>query len=847
MTQWSRFHGEIETSTTVPSDSSYSGSGRSSRRCSSDESLKQKASEQCMKLLNALEYNYDCILHHALPASMRDENEDEDEDDLPMTNYSKLIPNAASYNHALHALAHSNKGEVVAQEAFSILDRMLDRCQKYLTLVDNTTGNGEEELVSSLPLRPPFEPTTITYNSVVHAIAKSGAKDAGHLSEEVLHKMEEWRALCEDRRKVIGEAEEEGNSPIKKKRITTYYTGVLPNARTLACVIDAWANAKTTNQISFAPERAEAILDLAVKRRRAHVEFVTGKKVGRLHEEEEEEDFLYDEIIEEEEEEESDDDEDDVTFVFADDEDIVEESIDEEFSEDEPASSLGIHEDNDDKETMPLLRSEIAAMPALRPNTVAFNACIHAWAKTASSRGREGVIRAQALLSQLEALSESGELDLPIGHHSSEIVDDATIDADNSLKPNARTYSVVMNAWANLPRIEHGSGEFAATHCEEILNRMEEKGAVDASVRPNLVAYVTSISAWARASSQVEHAASRAENILNRMIDLYYNEEGEEAELPILDGDIENPRHDAPFNSVITAYARSSDPYAADRALAILQRLEASSIPATVTSYNAAMDVCAKHGEPEKALEIFDKLKQSSITRDSTSYDTVLNAFAREDKAGSAEKAYDFLCQLEEEQSLGESNFTPSSVSYTTVLNAFARASGKEYGGIETVKKAKEVYDKLIGQMNEGVIYGDADPFANSCFLNCCANIHGTRAEKKEALVTAITAFEDMKKQPDILGTPNQFTYGTMMKACTRLSSDVNEKNRLLESLFIQACQHGVLSRAVLGQFLRHTPSHLNSKTIVSLGGSKRDIPESWHCNVPRKHWPSGDTEARHY
>ncbi len=67
----------------------------------------------------------------------------------------------------------------------------------------------------------------------------------------------------------------------------------MPNARMLACVIDAWANAGTVQERSFAPERAEAVLNLAILRRRDYV----NSAMGRVREEEEEE--------EEEEEKES--------------------------------------------------------------------------------------------------------------------------------------------------------------------------------------------------------------------------------------------------------------------------------------------------------------------------------------------------------------------------------------------------------------------------------------------------------------------------------------------------------------------------------------------------------------
>ena len=123
--------------------------------------------------------------------------------------------------------------------------------------------------------------------------------------------------------------------------------------------------------------------------------------------------------------------------------------------------------------------------------------------------------------------------------------------------------------------------------------------------------------------------------------------------------------------------------------------------------------------------------------------------------------------------------------------------------------------------------------------LNCCANIYGTRSERREALIMAITAFEDMKKDPHLHGEPGQYTFGTMMKACSRLSGDAAEKNRLMESLFQQTCKRGLLSKSTLGQFLRHTPNHFNTKVILNMGGSKREIPSDWHRNVPKWQKPT--------
>ena len=95
-----------------------------------------------------------------------------------------------------------------------------------------------------------------------------------------------------------------------------------------------------------------------------------------------------------------------------------------------------------------------------------------------------------------------------------------------------------------------------------------------------------------------------------------------------------------------------------------------------------------------------------------------------------------------------------------------------------------------------------------------------------------------MKKRPDLHGKPSQYIFGTMMKVCARLSSDAAEQERMMEQLFRQACHRGLVSRAVLGQFLHNTTLHVNMRVILSEGGTKRDIPHSWHDNVPWRQKP---------
>ncbi|KAL7506201.1 hypothetical protein ACHAXN_003480 [Cyclotella atomus] len=804
MVQWSQFHSEVDSSKEESLSSSKEESGSSetylfdfssdvfetNKSITMGNDLTLRASDNCMRLLNALEENYDGAYQSGAADSTKE---------------IKVFPNAASYNHALYSLAHSAKGAVAAQEAYLLLYRMLNRCRQYR---DSESGK--------LPkIAAPPEPNIITFNSVVHAIAKSGASDAGFLAEEVFDLMEAWKKECDER------INKDGN---QRGQV---YRGVYPNAKTLASVLDAWANTETVHGQSLVPERTTYIIGAALDRRRAYVKSVKGLDVKdgiKLDNDVANERDEINELM---------------SFIETAkdegmlDDGIVEEIIEEDFFDQDvhlPESESKSCSETSADQTTDLATGE----PFLKPNIVAINTVLNAW--SLSGLGYKGAMRAHELLSRVEHLLERCDLDLPDGHQDPTItsfdIDDG--DALQSLKPNVRSYSTVMNVLANVASVDKRQGEEAASKCEQLLTKMEQQGAYDASIRPNVVTYTTCITAWARARES-EQAPARAENILNRMIDLYYDEG---SELPTLENDAPYFQHDAPFNAVITAYARSGHPSASDRALAILDRLESSPVEPTATSFNAVMDACAKHGEPERALSVLKRMQERSIQPDPTSYDTIINAFSRDETAGAADRAWEFLQQLEEEKLQGQSDFVATNFSYSSVINAYARASGKSDGGIRVAEKAKVVYDQMIQRIEDGKLHGNIDAFANSCLLNCCANVSGPSTEKRAALIIAITAFEDLKKSPSIHGEINQYTFGTMMKVSSRLCSDPDEKARLMESLFVQACNRGCLSSSVLGQFLKHVPSHVSTKAILSQGGTKRNLPAKWYRNVPQKHWP---------
>jgi len=69
MARWSRFHFEVDGARKGGGAASINPRGHGDGGYSNqDKTLKRRSSEQCTRLLEALERNHNCILHHALPS-----------------------------------------------------------------------------------------------------------------------------------------------------------------------------------------------------------------------------------------------------------------------------------------------------------------------------------------------------------------------------------------------------------------------------------------------------------------------------------------------------------------------------------------------------------------------------------------------------------------------------------------------------------------------------------------------------------------------------------------------------------------------------------------------------------
>lgn len=434
------------------------------------------------------------------------------------------------------------------------------------------------------------------------------------------------------------------------------------------------------------------------------------------------------------------------------------------------------------------------------PDVIFFNSVINAIAK--SGQGSRGAEMAEGVLRTMQDLHQSNE-----SSRGSDQFD---------LKPNTRTLSLIMKCWAN-SAAEGENPLFAARRAEEILTRMEELYKGGSDVKPNVVSFTTCITAWARCR-RFQGAAEHAEEILNRMLKMYESS-----------GDEEVKPTTSTFNSVISAWARSGRSDGAERAEAVLNRLDDFGTPDTV-SYNAVIDSFSKshgRGGGRKAVLLLERMESSGVKPDLVTYNTTIDALSKDGADDSAHRA-DLLLQkmedLADDCTSGVDNF-----SFTSCINAYSRSADPH-----KAKKARNVLQRLIDRSASGKQDVYPDVFSYSACINACANTNGNQSEKRDALRIAIQTFEDFKRSND--GKPNAFTYGAMLKACSRLSSDNTERGRLMGNMFDECSREGFVSQKNFDLFRRNAPYGIRDSLLGDKGGL---VPPQWCRHVRDSDRPS--------
>lgn len=286
----------------------------------------------------------------------------------------------------------------------------------------------------------------------------------------------------------------------------------------------------------------------------------------------------------------------------------------------------------------------------LKPDVFVYTALLTALSRAGN---KEAGDRALAVLNEMHDLHEKGDTDL---------------------KPDTVSYNLVMIALTKrlfsdrIARVERA---------EQLLDEMEQQYRLgNKSLQPSVKSYTIVISAWSKCQESDE-AGARAEKVLSRM-------EAAIAESKTMLASTH------PYHLAISAFIRSNDESAAEKAEMILDRLEKADGPyavPNVLSYNMIITAYAKKGgfsAANRAEALLNRMEKSTnALPNAVTYSKLALAWAKSGDTNAIENAIKYLEALVDLQNDGGAKQEFGSV-YDRVVRV---ANDSERAKLETLKE----------------------------------------------------------------------------------------------------------------------------------------------------------------
>jgi pentatricopeptide repeat protein len=461
-------------------------------------------------------------------------------------------------------------------------------------------------------------------------------------------------------------------------------------------------------------------------------------------------------------------------------------------------------------------------MEWLKPNLPAFNGLLVALAKAGE------MDRAQQVLEQMEALYESGELDEAPSVISYSTVLDAFAKSsklgsarraekilrqmkDRGVQANSISWNIVINAYAK---------EKDAERAESLLREMNdeyEKGRNE--VKPNMRSYGVVLSAWATMKSP--QSGERAEQLLDLMLKLHESGELDEPDVVV-------------YNSVLACWANSRIPGGGIRAKQFLEKfIREGKMKPDSYSFNTVMSALVREGRLGDAESILDLMKENKFSPDATAYNTLLHAWIKSDAKNARARVEELYQRMKEdpgakadlftmnillhfysksnnpeaaeallrEMCSPESSIKPDSISFNTALSAWTSSRRPESAeraeailtqmledgervvpNVVTFNSVLNAWVKsrplealneckrLVGIMFDQVELGNVDAHPDIITYNTLINAHGVSGDD-DAPQQAEIIFRELDrryKEGDDRLKPSIHTYGSLINAWSK-------------------------------------------------------------------------------
>eukprot|EP00590_Aulacoseira_subarctica_P008009 CAMPEP_0172427698 /NCGR_PEP_ID=MMETSP1064-20121228/43117_1 /TAXON_ID=202472 /ORGANISM="Aulacoseira subarctica , Strain CCAP 1002/5" /LENGTH=459 /DNA_ID=CAMNT_0013172041 /DNA_START=16 /DNA_END=1395 /DNA_ORIENTATION=+ len=385
-------------------------------------------------------------------------------------------------------------------------------------------------------------------------------------------------------------------------------------------------------------------------------------------------------------------------------------------------------------------------------------------------------------------------------------------DNSTSVKPNSFTFSTVINACANNSSIDCAAPEKA----ERLLIRMIELGEELQLGKPDAPLFNSVINCWAK--SRVDHSAEKAEALLLRM--QHWHKSG-----------ITDVRPDTvTYTTVINAWCNKGGVEATERAQKLLELMylqykadgEKHSCRPDSISFTAVIDGWARCGKGREAQLMLDRMVTLSLEPSRTTYALCLNAWSRS-------SAYDPDAAHQSEKLLRQmqvgGKVQPDSRCYNMVIHAYANSRGVSM----KAKKAWEILNKMKQQYTNGDLDCKPDVFSYTSVINACARSPPNVSDPEMIINIAEQAMRELRESSLFAQGPNSITYTALLKTYAKhLPFDsllLKEKN--IRKEFEQCCIDGYVNDYVLDT-IRAIKSDVLLKQLIPSG----NIPSHWSRNV---------------
>jgi len=396
------------------------------------------------------------------------------------------------------------------------------------------------------------------------------------------------------------------------------------------------------------------------------------------------------------------------------------------------------------------------------PDTVTYNMVINAYAKSSE----EGSSRhAERILERMESLHQYQKECYE--YWEQHLQEEQYAPPRFNVKPNVRTYSTVIDAWArnadSIPstsstpsfyyKTDKETGDLSAAHrAESILHKLNTLylETKDASLRPNVITYNTVLNAWSKQQSQQQPgddndvAAKRATELLSHM------------ESP----DVYVSPDVISYNTVMSAWSRCFID-GGEKAEEILRRMIQNADEARAENKRRAeqgdedrkkfymekkqnkAEVVNQEEEDEETYQNYnsdsnDKKRTRKKRRrrvnlipvilpNARSYSIVLDAHGKSNHPKSAQRAYSILREMER---MNDKRVRPNVVTYSSTINALARSryvKHKAFKALRLLRRMEDLYFDHDESSNNNAAKNVVKPNAHcyNAVINACAMSFG--------------------------------------------------------------------------------------------------------------------------